>query len=325
MTLDPGLALAFQRDGFILVKSVFSQQEVSTLISAIAVGAEKERVAGRIVRPHTGEIAPLKDLVSIDGLGDLIFDERVVRLARLLLGVAKPVYFGDSGIMVGGALRGFHKDNSNRDDKAHRDWQSPYNLIRFGIYLQDHARFSGGLRLRIGSHLHADVSSGRSYAVPSEPGDLVIWNLRTTHSGHAVRFRGLPELPLQPRVEFRLPRALVLPEPSTRTSAFLTYGAHGVHLETYLEKHLNQETYKDNYLYKRWLHNCFSEEIEARAVSAGVEFLRPLEQYGSLSADSVVYPDGFVPTGKSVPDVYPAVGVERVIQAAGKIFRAVVS
>ena len=45
----------------------------------------------------------------------------------------------------------------------------------------------------------------------SESGDLVVWNLRTSHSGNNVRLKFWPSLSLPPRIESRIPLFLRVP------------------------------------------------------------------------------------------------------------------
>ena len=318
--MDPRIGLQFQQDGFVHLRDVFSAEEIARFREAVLKEADRGTETGQRLKSVSGETVPCRDVASVPGLEGVVFDQRLVRVAQLLLGVQKPVYFGDSSVMVGGAQRGFHKDSSNRDDPSHSDWQSPYGLVRMGIYLQDHSNHSGGLRLRVGSHLHADVTTGRSYAVPTRPGDVVVWNLRTTHSGHAVRIRGMKSLPLQPRVEFRLPQPLRTGEEKLRAAIFMTYGANGCHLETYLRKHTDTSTYPENYLLRAWEHSNGGESMISRAEQAGVEFRRPILTYGQHYGDKR-YPEGYVPNRSSVADVYPAKGLEAAIQLAGKAWR----
>ncbi|MBL9037522.1 MAG: phytanoyl-CoA dioxygenase family protein [Archangium sp.] len=315
--------IRFQREGYLLVRGVFSQHEIEQLRSAVTEAAHDAKRKGTVLKSHTGEIASVADVASMAGLDHLLFDTRIVSFARTLLGTDQPVYFGDSGIMVGGALRGFHKDNTCRDDGRHIDWLSPYGLLRMGIYLQDHKNFSGGLKIRVGSHQYPDVTTGRILAVPSEPGDVVIWNMRTTHSGHAARLRGLPTLGVQPRFEFRLPPVMLLPEPCERLAVFLTYARRGVHLDAYLDKHRKLDEYPNNYLYQSWLHSPGGPSMHQRAKAAGVEFIEPVPDYGSLFTNPPAYPLGYVPTGSSRPDVYPAKGLERVINVIGRATRSI--
>lgn len=322
MHLEPSDGLRFQRDGFLIVRDVLRSDEVASLRASIQREADVARSLGHVLKPFGGECVPVGDIMGREGLGHLLFDERILKIARLILGRDDIVYFGDSGLMVGGYGRGFHKDNTCRDDATHADWTTPYSLIRFGFYLEDHDRFSGGVKVRRGSHLHADVNSGAIVDVPTRAGDAVVWSLRTTHSGHAIRVRGLPFVRLQPRFEARLPQFLRVPEPCERHAVFITYGADDEHLKGYIDKHRNLADYPDNYIYKSWLYSAAGPSFDARAAAAGIRLIRPVPDYGTFFGSKTPAPLGYIPTGRSKPDHYEATGVEAVIRAAGKVVRS---
>ncbi len=315
--------LAFQRDGFVLVRNVLDRSEVTELRNAIQTFAGRAKTLGHVLRSATGEVVPVTDLLGQPGVGWLLSDSRIVAIARRLVGREDLVYFGDSGSMVGGKLRGFHKDNTNRDTAEHPDWLSPYTLVRLGVYLQDHSRHSGGLKVRRSSHLHADITSGEIVDLPTQPGDVVAWSLRTTHSGFAVRVRGLPFVHLQPRFEGRLPAWLRRPESCLRIAAFMTFGTNDAHLRNYVAKHADLATYADNYLYKQWLYNDGSEAASRRLADAGVTLQRPIPGYGSKFGSEEKLATGYVQTGPSRPDVYPASRVEAWIRRGGRVLRSV--
>jgi hypothetical protein len=315
--------LAFQRDGFVVVRDVLSPTEVRQLRGAIESHATRAKNLGHVLRSNSGEIVPVCDLLGQPGVGWLLSDARLVEIARRLIGRQDLVYFGDSGSMVGGELRGFHKDNAVRDTANDPDWLSPYTLIRMGLYLQDHSRHSGGLKVRRSSHLHADVTSGSIVDVPTRAGDVVVWSLRTTHSGFTVRVRGLPFVHLQPRFEGRLPRWLRTPQPCLRIAAFVTFGTDDAHLRNYVAKHTDMASYANNYLYKQWLYSDGSEATARQLAKAGVTLLRPVPDYGSKFGSQEKLPAGYVDTSSSRPDVYPAKGMEAWIRRGGRILRSV--
>ena len=106
----------------------------------------------------------------------------------------------------------FHSDarNDNRDPLS-----SDYKVWRVGIYLQDHKNYSGGLKVIPKSHKRLLTNSlNKIYLIfrkffknnykikslipifnyiniPSEPGDILIWNGRTHHCGRFKRLRWL--------------------------------------------------------------------------------------------------------------------------------------
>jgi hypothetical protein len=319
--LDP---IAFQRDGFAHVRSVLSQAEVEELRGVIERWKASALELGHVFAPLAGEVAPVGDLLGREEpLGGLVFDERILHIVRTLLARKDLVYFGDSHVMVGGAGRGFHKDNTNRTDPNHPDWVSHYTLMRMGIYLEDHAHHSGGLKVRRGSHQHVDVSSGEVVAVPSVAGDMVAWNLRTTHSGHAVRIKGVPRLALSPRFEIRIPRALRRSEERERIAIFITWGVDDDHTHRYVDRHSDLTGYPDNYMYKAWLRSCADPKYDAIAAKAGVKIWRPIPDYGSLFGSPERVPEGFISRKSGETDTYELKGADKVLHAIGNLGRSV--
>src|ERR1700756_2944358 len=142
----------------------------------------------------------------------IFFQAEVLEAIQSILETRELVYWGDSSVQFGEAARGFHKDNTNRNDGKHDDWTRNYELVRCGFYFQDHVDHSGGLKVRLRSHDIPNHLDGRMADIPAEYGDLVIWNMRLTHSGNNKRLRLPLKLPLHPRLEEKLPTFLAAPE-----------------------------------------------------------------------------------------------------------------
>jgi hypothetical protein len=107
-----------------------------------------------------------------------------------------------------------------------------------GIYCQDHRRHSGGLDLRARSHHSTNVWSGYYVYADTTPGDLVIWTLRTSHSGSGIMLRA-PRIPLDPSLLFtrilrRLPKALQAPQLAERVLLTISFGSESPLLERYI-------------------------------------------------------------------------------------------
>lgn len=207
---------AFWTHGFAVIPGVFTRDEIRAM-----------REAACRTRDYRG------DLLSNPLLRHVILDERLLNVARAILDDV-PVYFGDSSCLFGEQERGYHKDNADRFDPRAPDWRSQYTLIRFGLYLQDHARHSGGLYVRARSHTLVSSREGRSLYVRTKPGDLVVWNLRTTHSGNGLLLRWLPRLTVPPYIADRLPRGLFAGSECERIALFATFGIDDHHLVRYL-------------------------------------------------------------------------------------------
>ena len=244
-------------NGYCIAPKLLTSPEISELRDAarrLAVATSGQDYVGKKI---PGE------LMSHQDLRWLIVDPRILGLARELLG-PEVVYFGDSKVSVLDNRGKFHMDNGRRGPwptgpgyDPFDPEEGPYTVVRFMIYLQDHQRFAGNLRVRTGSHndptpkltvLPRDAlywAMGRLKTAPRPPrgkrrnmntslGDVVAFNLRTTHSVNAIRLAGRPELCLDPTIERFVPGRLRAPE-TERFAIQLTFAAPGVHLDRFIE------------------------------------------------------------------------------------------
>ena len=279
----------FWREGYLRLSRVFSADEIATLRDVVAKKlATREELFGTL---PSGVRHLRSDLLADPDARAILLDGRVLAVARALLG-GSLVYFGDSTLQVGTGERGWHRDNRlpDRFDPSGLDWDGRYPLIRFGLYLQDHARHSGGLGIRVGSHLwqrapgrpippssglwskirrRRVVRSARTFGRPifvdTEVGDLAIWTLRTTHSGNSVRLRALPRLRLPPRVEELCPRWLAVPESESRMAFFFTLAAVHPHTERYVEYLATRD-----YAVEMWRRSKYDDAARDACARAGV-------------------------------------------------------
>jgi hypothetical protein len=273
----------FQQCGYCLLKGVFSPEEIG------AIRARLEMVKTRALRTGAhlpdpqwpkatfvlGDVLAHKELEEFDYV---VFDERIVACVRQLIG-EDLVYFGDSSMQTGEGARGFHKDNVDRNDGTKPDWQGEYTLVRIGLYYQDHSLHSGGLKVRLKSNLYPNHLQGKAYNIPTQVGDVVMWSLRTTHSGNNVRCRLAPNVCLHPRLEAKLPPWLRVPEQQERFATFCTFGRPDHHLERYLNNLVARGDQQD-YL----VHAGLSPKILELARRRGITMRPPVPEYGSKYA-----------------------------------------
>lgn len=280
----PGLdAVAFRERGYNVVRGLLDAEEVRQLRqTAQETVAEAER-EGRAGMSPAGEgtirTGP-GDLLSMPSVRHVLLDPRVLGVVRELLG-GEPVYFGDSSLRIGkNGQRGWHRDNANRIRLlGGADWRDPYPLLRCGLYLQDQARHSGGLALRPGSNKLGLVRPTLPMLVDAHAGDLVVWGLRTVHSGEVVRLRWLPRLPLHPRLQTRMPHSMRAPEDAERIVLFMTFACAGSHLDNYIE-YLKRR----DYMLDAWASSHFGPDALKEAESAGLRVILPVPAYGGPAA-----------------------------------------
>jgi hypothetical protein len=101
--------------------------------------------------------------------------------------------------------------------------------------------------------------------------------MRTIHSGEVVRMRWLPKVPLNPRVQTRLPERIRVSRERERIVIFMAFGLPGPHLDNYVR--FLRIRY---YMRKVWSQSRFGPEVWQEAEQAGLHVLRPNSVYGTL-------------------------------------------
>ena len=237
--------------GFCVVEDFFAPVEIANW-EAVATGLSA--------------MDRIKDFLSLPAFHPLLFDHRVLRLARALLG-QDLIYYGETSCAIDNdPFRSWHCDarGTRKDVTADSEVSGSevYPAWRFAIYFRDYRAASGGLKVSPGSHLKPPESmrskermdleylvDGQRLTVPappfpihnvqSRPGDLVIFNLRMFHSAGALLLKGSHQAQLMPEVEaFLLDRVPDLFEPypaELRNALFFDYGAPTEALDLYIK------------------------------------------------------------------------------------------
>jgi hypothetical protein len=274
----------FKRDGYTVVKNVFTAAEVEDLRKRCYQTIRHYEPLGLVeyLPPWKKKKAasPIGDLLSRPLLTDLVLDERLCTIAATLLETDRATYFGDGNFNIGEGPMGFHKDSVDRTETG-PDFEitnPPYNILRMGVYLQDHISHGGGLKVRQGSHRMPGHDKGPVRFVENTAGDVVVWYLTTTHSGNVVRLKFARNWSLPSIIEKRVPAFLKVPDEKERVAAFITYGVPGPHLERYLRDYINgRASYK-----KYMLNSPLTAEMQTKieAASGRLHLLKPMPEYG---------------------------------------------
>lgn len=228
----------FDTDGYLLIKDVFSPSEIEQFRKLAYEQYEidkSKKLDFQLPNLPTKAKYNKGDLLSKEKLHQILLDDRILKIARTILGSDDIIYFGDSSYQIGTGLRGFHRDNIDRTDMSGPDWKGEYTLIRIGIYLQNHKDYSGGLKIKSGSHKNKD---GKVLFVGNEIGDVAAWSLKTLHSGNAVRLKFLPEFSINKAGrEGMVPAFLKKDEQHERISFFMTFALRSSHLDRYINEY----------------------------------------------------------------------------------------
>jgi predicted 2-oxoglutarate/Fe(II)-dependent dioxygenase YbiX len=264
----------FKKDGYLIIKNVFTPAEILKIRAEVYKQYEIDKAKGLSYQlPQFRIKAKLTngDLLSKELLNHVLLDERILKIVQTILGQNNLVYFGDSSYQIGTGSNGFHRDNIDRSNLDGPDWKGEYTLVRVGLYLQDHKNYSGGLKVRKGSH---KSTSGEAVFVDSELGDLVLWDLKTLHSGNAVRLKSFPNYSINiAAIEKNVPDFLRKEEEQERISLFMTFAVKSSHLDRYI----NEYTLKRKDTIEHAKASIYDPQVLEVARKKNVEVMRPIQ------------------------------------------------
>lgn len=263
----------FDQTGYAVKYGVFSKDEIALMRENVSKQyAEDEKNNLTFTLPKTSAKYNRGDLLSKKYLRSVLLDPRILQMAKDVLNTNKLVYFGDSTYQIGTGARGFHRDSVDREFNSGPDWEEGYNIIRLGIYLQDHANYSGGLKIKIGSH---KAAGGKTVFINSDAGDVATWSLKTLHSGNAVRLKGLRGISIDnSSIENRIPEFLKLDQQQERMSLFMTFGIAGPFVDRYISEYM----LKRNDVLESLRASTYDQEAIRLITSRGIELIRPLDR-----------------------------------------------
>lgn len=179
------LRQSYQDNGFALVKQLLAPETTRHLREELVKAfASETRYPGDIYdNPSLGSIR-IDVFNRYPAVWKAIFDSEFLTVLQMLLGE-------DFVLLPESALhhRGYgtwHKDTDSQQKAGHRfHWEPDCDIVQVAFYLQANTpEYGGGLEVIPGSH-RVDMrwyeESQKGYRVPSEAGDLVIFNTRLDH------------------------------------------------------------------------------------------------------------------------------------------------
>ncbi|HJZ77609.1 MAG TPA: phytanoyl-CoA dioxygenase family protein [Vicinamibacterales bacterium] len=197
MALSSDELRAFERDGFVVVRGVFSANEVADYVGAIEALASRPPEVGRQMVyfensqtiPRTQVLSRIEAFVEYDEtLSRVVFDPRIVGSTAALLG-ADAVLFKDK---INFKLPGGSGFTPHQDIQAGWDTYAPY-FISVLVAIDENTVGNGCLELAAGHHgrgligrrwepLDGDELSGLEFVpYPMAPGDVAFFDCFTPH------------------------------------------------------------------------------------------------------------------------------------------------
>lgn len=257
-------------NGYCLIKKVFNYKEVTNLRKFVLDNHDKNQDI---------YLSDNKDLLKFNFLSDNYFNILKETIGKELL------YFLDSSTFVDKNQKNtgiFHIDA--RDDEEDPS-TTEYKVWRIGFYLQDHKNYSGGIKIIKKSHKKILSNSIRKIYyiikkfyknnykiksliptfdyinIPSEPGDMIIWNGRTHHCGRFKRLKGLEKINLHPLIDRYLPDFLIKNETQERLVIFQNWALKHTSTDNYINYRLNQRSDKSYWLNNKLQYKNFPKDI----------------------------------------------------------------
>lgn len=260
----------FTKQGYIVLRKVFSDDDIQFYkekLSAVADAANKEK---NFTLPNGVNRTP--------EFWSAIQNEKIIAAVREIFG-EDVKYLQHNDLHVGFSSLAWHRDSMNRDYPVGPDWnesKEPYQLARVGVYLQDTAskfRFGlipgthrptahfsakeakqihdkvGGISDVISVITRRDPLKDRAVWIETNPGDCVIFDPRTIHTGS--KFEEL------------------------KYSFFLAYGVPNSHFYNHfnyyrhLRKDLGYEAFDPELVSQLKAANLYAEELPAAPASEG--------------------------------------------------------
>lgn len=258
-----------QREGFCRVRGVFPATRISELESE--VGRIAERFSPRFPDLYSlPEINWVMQDERVTAIARALLGPRPVYYRETSISFEQ-----QRGPITWNPYTEFHCDARGNPNNLYGPWQGAedqiYGAYRFALYFRDYQDSSGGLKVAPRSHIGpwrsfreyafparlqqapktvirtpvgeitAPVPPFPVYNVPSAPGDIVVFNLRTFHSAGAVRFKGAPGVAVLPAVEHEIrgwpnADAFICPIPDgCRNALFFDFCAPTIEADLYIK------------------------------------------------------------------------------------------
>ena len=202
------------QNGYVVIRNFFDKEKI-------------QKVREQLINENYEGL----EIFELKLIKELCLNKEFLELFKEILDCKRLLYFSDSTISIHENIEncpsGFHVDSRNEQF----DFQNEYPIARAGIYLQNVADFSGGVKIKPKSHktycitnikqsiknifkekiLKRNKNFKINFSLKNiQPnlniGDLIIWNLRLHHSGASWRYRFNKNLSFPPLIDNLMPK-----------------------------------------------------------------------------------------------------------------------
>ena len=213
-----------------------------------------------------------KEIFEYELIKKYFFNPNFFKIFKEILNCENLIYFSDSSINVHKTIEkvpsGFHVDSRNEN----YNFDEEYPIVRIGVYLENIKDFSGGIKVKPGSHQYYCITKitqaiktiyqekilkkNRNFKMKLfdkniQPdlnlGDLIIWNMRLHHSGASWRYKFNKLISLHPIIDKLMPKFLKIPPQfkNNRTAIFFAFAngdlKNNQNIDNYIARKLAQK------------------------------------------------------------------------------------
>lgn len=174
---DTSARRALETDGFVVLRAVFSPDEVAAMRHAVLTAAR--RSAG--FRPDEGGMRAYRGLHTVPGLGRILLGDRLVATMASLVRTDTVLVTGECDVIVD-VTTGWHKDVNESWNLGDAPFGPAWTVYKAAVYLQP-LRAADALAVRPGSHRSRTPGQGRGQTLPVAAGDVIVFDVRIDHRG----------------------------------------------------------------------------------------------------------------------------------------------
>lgn len=176
---DEAMRQALNDDGIFVVRNVLSHDEIGKLRSIVREHLTRSGLRFNLGRTQQNVAKEVPELAFV------FSHPRIVHIIKQVLGESNVVFTGLGDVHMN-MLSGWHKDSGETVPGGY--FTGPYmtspdcRVYKVAVYLQDTGK-RDGFTARLGSHRHTDLSTGEEINARSRVGDIVVFDVRITHTG----------------------------------------------------------------------------------------------------------------------------------------------
>ena len=167
--------------GYVIIRDIYTPEEVKNLRLILSNHFKEHGICFQ-----EGKAQP-NALLHVPELKKYIFNDKIIGALKKILDEELLMFTFHSDIHKS-LKSGWHKDDGTSQGLGyfgeHTYGYDDCQVVKIGVYLQNHNNHNkGGLKVKIGSHRHKELSFGKDEYIPTKKGDVVAFDVRINHTG----------------------------------------------------------------------------------------------------------------------------------------------